>query len=353
MDIAHATGHSTSCTPSSRLRSALAPDLRVPLRRVRDPTRRPPRPAPRPTEAAPPPSPRSWSRSGTEATRARPGLSQADPLAASSEDPEGHLHRVIVEIRDAMIDPRITFDTSRRPRPARTRREPPRRKRQRPSRRPRPFPTSRSGSRDRPHRPRRWDRGRQRQPGSAGPSRGGSPHPSAHAIFDLTVRGVEHDDDGDLIVLDRTDQTTAPASTTSGSSTAAGHSSPQRPSIADPPASLAGSRAPPRVHSEDRRLRLLERHLLRHPSRRRTPRTRHHHHDPRRTMPGLAHRRRPRDLGHPHPRPRQHPRRHPPRRPRRNRARLHLPRRQLPQHRRRATSRHRPIDPRLHRDERR
>ena len=44
------------------------------------------------------------------ATRARPGLSQADPLAANSDDPEGHLHRVIVEIRDAMIDPRITFD---------------------------------------------------------------------------------------------------------------------------------------------------------------------------------------------------------------------------------------------------
>ena len=50
-----------------------------------------------------------WNR----ATRARPGLSQADPLAANSEDREGHLHRVIVEIRDAMIDPRITFDTSR------------------------------------------------------------------------------------------------------------------------------------------------------------------------------------------------------------------------------------------------
>ncbi|GAA1808246.1 MAB_1171c family putative transporter [Nostocoides veronense] len=46
------------------------------------------------------------------ATLARPGLSQADPLAANSEDPEGHLHRVIVEIRDAMIDPRITFATS-------------------------------------------------------------------------------------------------------------------------------------------------------------------------------------------------------------------------------------------------
>ncbi|MCT1605417.1 DUF6545 domain-containing protein [Dermacoccus nishinomiyaensis] len=46
-------------------------------------------------------------------THARPGLSQADPLAAKSEDPEGHLHREIVEIRDAMIDPRVTFDTSR------------------------------------------------------------------------------------------------------------------------------------------------------------------------------------------------------------------------------------------------
>lgn len=46
------------------------------------------------------------------ATHARPGLSQADPLATNSEDPEGHLHRVIVEIRDAMIDPRITFDIS-------------------------------------------------------------------------------------------------------------------------------------------------------------------------------------------------------------------------------------------------
>lgn len=42
----------------------------------------------------------------------RPGLSQADPLAASTEDPEGRLHRLIVEIRDAMIDPRITFDIS-------------------------------------------------------------------------------------------------------------------------------------------------------------------------------------------------------------------------------------------------
>ena len=50
-----------------------------------------------------------WSR----ATSVRPGLSQADPLAASAEDPEGRLHREIVEIRDAMIDPRVGFDTSR------------------------------------------------------------------------------------------------------------------------------------------------------------------------------------------------------------------------------------------------
>lgn len=38
----------------------------------------------------------------------RPGLSQAEPLTAS-DDPEGRLHREIVEIRDAMIDSRITF----------------------------------------------------------------------------------------------------------------------------------------------------------------------------------------------------------------------------------------------------
>ncbi len=50
-----------------------------------------------------------WSR----ATSLRPGLSQADPLATSTEDAEGRLHREIVEIRDAMIDPRVTFHTSR------------------------------------------------------------------------------------------------------------------------------------------------------------------------------------------------------------------------------------------------
>ncbi len=34
--------------------------------------------------------------------------------------------------------------------------------------------------------------------------------PASPRTFDLTVRGIEHDEDGDLIVLDRTDQTTAP-----------------------------------------------------------------------------------------------------------------------------------------------
>ena len=46
-----------------------------------------------------------WER----ATRVRPGLSQAEPLVANDDNPEGRLHRRIVEIRDAMIDPRITF----------------------------------------------------------------------------------------------------------------------------------------------------------------------------------------------------------------------------------------------------
>ncbi|MEW1974618.1 MAB_1171c family putative transporter [Microbacterium profundi] len=49
-----------------------------------------------------------WHR----ATSVRPGLSQADPLATSADDAEGRLHREIVEIRDAMIDRRITFDTN-------------------------------------------------------------------------------------------------------------------------------------------------------------------------------------------------------------------------------------------------
>ncbi|HQA24258.1 MAG TPA: hypothetical protein PKW13_11120 [Rhodoglobus sp.] len=45
-----------------------------------------------------------WQR----ATRVRPGLSHAEPISAS-DDPEDRLHREIVEIRDAMIDSRITF----------------------------------------------------------------------------------------------------------------------------------------------------------------------------------------------------------------------------------------------------
>ena len=49
-----------------------------------------------------------WDR----ATRVRPGLSQAEPLAAGTDDPEGRLHRTIVEIRDAMIDGRVTFTTT-------------------------------------------------------------------------------------------------------------------------------------------------------------------------------------------------------------------------------------------------
>lgn len=44
--------------------------------------------------------------SDTRTTRAQIGR----PFAASSDAPKGHLHRVIVEIRDAMIDPSITFD---------------------------------------------------------------------------------------------------------------------------------------------------------------------------------------------------------------------------------------------------
>ncbi|MGP9583845.1 hypothetical protein [Brachybacterium sp. AOP35-5H-19] len=50
-----------------------------------------------------------WNR----ATSVRPGLSQADLLVTNADDAEGRLHREIVVIRDAMIDPRITFDTNR------------------------------------------------------------------------------------------------------------------------------------------------------------------------------------------------------------------------------------------------
>lgn len=43
------------------------------------------------------------------ATRVRPGLSQRDAAAIRLEDPETMLHREVVEIRDAMIDPRVDF----------------------------------------------------------------------------------------------------------------------------------------------------------------------------------------------------------------------------------------------------
>jgi len=44
------------------------------------------------------------------ATRVRPGLRQRDATAIRLEDPETTLHREVVEIRDAMIDPRVEFD---------------------------------------------------------------------------------------------------------------------------------------------------------------------------------------------------------------------------------------------------
>lgn len=50
-----------------------------------------------------------WRR----ATLVRPGLSQAEALAASLDVPETRLHREIVEIRDAMIDSRISFEMTR------------------------------------------------------------------------------------------------------------------------------------------------------------------------------------------------------------------------------------------------
>ena len=47
-----------------------------------------------------------WRR----ATAVRPGLSHADPTVTTTEDLEARLHREIVEIRDALIDPRASFD---------------------------------------------------------------------------------------------------------------------------------------------------------------------------------------------------------------------------------------------------
>ena len=49
-----------------------------------------------------------WRR----ATLVRPGLSQTHSSAASMEEPETRLHREIVEIRDAMIDPRVSFEVT-------------------------------------------------------------------------------------------------------------------------------------------------------------------------------------------------------------------------------------------------
>lgn len=49
-----------------------------------------------------------WCR----ATTVRPGLSGTDALGDSLDDPEVRLHREVVEVRDAMIDPRVSFTIS-------------------------------------------------------------------------------------------------------------------------------------------------------------------------------------------------------------------------------------------------
>ncbi|MFC7942874.1 MAB_1171c family putative transporter [Microbacterium oxydans] len=49
-----------------------------------------------------------WRR----AMRVRPGLSSAHSSGPNTENPEGQLHREIVEIRDAMIDPRVAFEVA-------------------------------------------------------------------------------------------------------------------------------------------------------------------------------------------------------------------------------------------------
>lgn len=48
----------------------------------------------------------------TEATRVRPGISQNEDVAFHNDEPETRLHRQVVEIRDAMIDTRVSFDVS-------------------------------------------------------------------------------------------------------------------------------------------------------------------------------------------------------------------------------------------------
>jgi hypothetical protein len=50
----------------------------------------------------------------TDATRVRPGISQIDQTAFRDAEPETLLHRRIVEIRDAMMDTRVSFAVSRR-----------------------------------------------------------------------------------------------------------------------------------------------------------------------------------------------------------------------------------------------
>jgi hypothetical protein len=47
-----------------------------------------------------------------EATRLRPGISQNEDVAFHADEPETLLHRQVVEIRDAMIDTRVSFDLS-------------------------------------------------------------------------------------------------------------------------------------------------------------------------------------------------------------------------------------------------
>lgn len=48
----------------------------------------------------------------TEATRVRPGISQNEDVAFRNDEPETRLHRQVVEIRDAMIDTRVSFGLS-------------------------------------------------------------------------------------------------------------------------------------------------------------------------------------------------------------------------------------------------
>jgi hypothetical protein len=47
-----------------------------------------------------------------EATRVRPGISQNEDVAILADKSETRLHRQVVEIRDAMIDTRVSFDVS-------------------------------------------------------------------------------------------------------------------------------------------------------------------------------------------------------------------------------------------------